>query len=101
MRFFSIIDVRHTAQSGNLQRRYFTIESSKRSSICYGYDGVMIDNFGVTGGKRIEGKIVNQLSPSTFSVKTAYGIITKRHANQIVNPLRRSTRIANKSKQRV
>ena len=61
-------------------------------------DSVMIDNFGVSGGKRIEGKIVKQLSPSTFRVQTESGVETKRHAKQIVKPLRRSVRIANQSK---
>lgn len=61
-------------------------------------DQVMIDNFGVSGGKRVEGQIVKRLSPSTFRIQTQSGIVTKRHANQIVNPLRRSARIAGKAK---
>jgi len=57
-------------------------------------DIVMIDNHGASGGKRIEGKICEQLSPSTFRVQTEAGAITKRHKNQIVKPARRSARIA-------
>lgn len=62
-------------------------------------DLVMIDNHAVTGGKRIEGKIVEQLSPSTFQIETDSGATTKRHTDQIVRPSRRSGRIANMSKQ--
>ena len=61
-------------------------------------DLVMTDNYGVTGGKRFEGEIVKQLSPSTFEIKTESGATMKRHTDQIVRPLRRSERIANQSK---
>lgn len=60
-------------------------------------DAVMIDNYGTTGGKRIQGEIVKQLSPSTFRVQTEQGNVTKRHTEQIVKPLHRSERIANKA----
>ena len=40
---------------------------------------VMIDNYGTVGGKRIEGEITKQLSPSTFQVRTEHGNVIKRH----------------------
>ena len=61
-------------------------------------DAVMLDNFGTSGGKRIEGEISKKLSPSTYQVRTESGVVTKRHANQMLKPLRRSERIASKAK---
>ena len=58
----------------------------------------MTNNYGVTNGKRVEGEIVKQLSPSTFEIKTESGATMKRHTDQIVGPLRWSERIANQSK---
>lgn len=61
-------------------------------------DTVMINNYGVSGGKRILGKVREQLSPSTYQVQTDSGTITKRHTNQIIVPLRRSERLSNRAK---
>lgn len=73
--------------AGHKTRRSLEIENG---------DQVLFDNHGVSGGKRLEGKIVKRLSPSTFQVQTGANTVKKCHANQIVNPLRRSARIANK-----
>lgn len=56
-------------------------------------DHVLVDNFGKTGGKRIEAEISKVLSPSTYRVTTTSGTTAKRHERQIVKP-RRSERIA-------
>lgn len=61
-------------------------------------DLIMTDNHEVTGGKRIEGEIIERISPSTFKIKTRSGTTIKRHTDQIVRPLRRSERIANQLK---
>jgi hypothetical protein len=61
-------------------------------------DTVMIDNHGVSGGKRILGKVCKQLSPSTFQIETETGAITKRHTDQIVVPVRRSERLTKRAK---
>ena len=61
-------------------------------------DQILTDNYGVSGGRRIEGEIAKQLSTSTFQIKTESGAIIKRHTDQIVTPARRSERIANNTK---
>ncbi|XP_071628836.1 uncharacterized protein [Temnothorax longispinosus] len=61
-------------------------------------DAVMVDNYGKSGGKRIPGEIVEQLSLSTFRVQTEPGKVTKRHTRQIIKPSRRSERLAIKKR---
>ena len=56
----------------------------------------MTDNHGVSGGKRISGKVRKQLSPSTYQIQTNSGEIVKRHKNQIVITVRRSERLADR-----
>lgn len=58
-------------------------------------DLVMIDNDVTSSEKPIPAEIMKDLSPSTFRVKTESGIVTKRHTDQIVKPVRHSARKAN------
>ncbi len=51
-------------------------------------DTVMADNHGRVGRKRIGGKIIKQLSPSTYQVQTEPGVVIKRYAEQLVKPVR-------------
>ena len=62
---------------------------------------MMVDHYGKAGGRRVEGEIVEQLSPSTFRVKTEAGTVTKRHTKQIIKPLRRSERLENKPNSKI
>lgn len=58
---------------------------------------MFLDNHAVRAGKRIEGEIVRQNSPSTFEIKDKNNIVQKRHVDQMISKepvkLRRSPRL--------
>ncbi|KMQ91872.1 hypothetical protein RF55_8213 [Lasius niger] len=47
-------------------------------------ESVMVDDFSVRNKKRIEGRIVQKLSPVTFRVEVEGGKTWKRHVDQII-----------------
>ena len=73
-----------------------------RGTILEEGDVVMTDDHGVDNKKRIQGKIIKKLSPSTFMIRTASDKVWKRHTDQIIkldqNALRRSERLKEKAR---
>lgn len=76
------------------QQAQMTARPHSRNVILMPGDSVLIDNYGTTGGKRIEAEIIKALSPSTFEVRAETGATMKRHTDQIVTAMRRSGRTA-------
>ena len=64
-------------------------------------DKVVFDDYGIRSGKRMEGTIVQQRSPSTFVVKDNNEVLRKRHVDQMLKSkkahvkVRRSPRLHN------
>lgn len=66
------------------QRAQIINKAGKRHVNINKGDDVLIDNFAARSERRIQGKIVKQLTPSSFLVRDETGQLQKRHVDQIV-----------------